>query len=45
MNGYGQYIWPDRRFYKGNYLDDKKHGYGEFRWADGKYYKGEWSKG
>lgn len=36
----GETIWPDKRRYKGGYLDDKKHGYGVFEWANNKKYEG-----
>ena len=32
MDGYGTFLWPDGRFYKGDYFNDKKHGKGLFKW-------------
>lgn len=45
MNGKGQYTWPDKRLFEGNYIDDKKEGYGEFTWPNGRKYKGNWKNG
>ena len=44
-NQTGEFNWPDRRKYIGEYKDDKKDGYGEFFWPDGRVYKGRWEKG
>jgi len=45
MNGKGTFSWPDKRLYKGSYVDDKKEGYGEFTWPNGRKYKGAWKNG
>ena len=45
MDGYGEFIWPDGKKYKGNYIEDKKEGYGEFFWPDGRIYRGNWLEG
>ena len=45
MHGYGVLTWPDGKFYKGNYQNDKKNGFGEFYWTDGSIYKGLWRDG
>jgi hypothetical protein len=45
MNGQGVFSWPDKKYYKGNYLGDRKEGYGEIFWSDSKYYKGYWKNG
>lgn len=45
MDGFGVFVWPDKRKYEGAYKDDKKEGYGVFEWADGRKYKGMWKNG
>merc|ERR1712232_998391 len=34
--------WSDGRFYRGGYLEDKKHGHGCFTWPNGRKYDGQW---
>lgn len=38
-------IWPDGKFYSGEYLNDKKHGFGVFQLSDGRRYEGKWAHG
>ena len=45
MSGKGEFIWPDRRRYVGEYVDDKKEGYGVVYWVDGRQYEGMWKDG
>lgn len=45
MDGKGEFIWPDKRKYIGEYRQDKKEGYGIFEWSDGRIYKGYWLNG
>ena len=45
MKGYGVFIWPNGRKYKGEYVDDKKEGYGTYYWPDGRIYEGMWKNG
>ena len=45
MSGSGVCLWPDGRYYRGEYFLDKKHGHGEFKWPDGRSYTGEWANG
>lgn len=56
MEGKGLYTWPavcsarspingQRKWYIGDYSNNKKHGEGIYHFADGREYKGEWSKG
>jgi hypothetical protein len=40
LEGYGEFNWPDGRFYKGNWLDDEIDGQGFFKCADGRTYEG-----
>lgn len=32
-HGYGEFIWPDGRVYKGEWVNDLREGHGLFRWA------------
>ena len=41
-HGYGEFIWPDGRFYKEDFVRRQKIGKGDFKWADGRICKGEW---
>ena len=45
MNGYGIFIWPDKKKYYGNYINNLKEGYGCFYWNDGHKYEGFWKEG
>lgn len=45
MNGEGEFFWPNGKFFKGFYKDDKKEGPGIFTWPDGKELKAIWHKG
>ena len=42
LNGIGFEIWDDKTFYKGEFLNNKKHGIGIYQWPDKTYYEGEW---
>lgn len=44
MHGKGKFLWPDGKFYEGEYKNDKKDGYGKYFW-DGKSYEGTWLNG
>lgn len=45
MNGQGEFVWPDKRVFKGTYKDGKKNGSGKFVWPDGRMCKGTWLNG
>ena len=45
MNGYGIFIWPDKKKYYGNYINNVKEGFGCFFWNDGHKYEGFWKGG
>ena len=45
MNGYGIFIWPDKKKYYGNYVNNLKEGFGIFYWNDGYRYEGFWKGG
>ena len=45
MNGFGLFLWRDGRFYKGEYLEDKKHNYGIYYSHGNKKYEGFWYNG
>ena len=45
MNGYGIFIWPDKKRYYGHYVDNLKEGFGKFIWDDGHSYEGFWKEG
>ena len=34
MHGKGEFIWPNGRLYKGDYVNDKREGFGEYTWLD-----------
>ena len=36
MHGNGWMTWPDGRFYKGGFSEDRKSGEGTFTWPDGR---------
>lgn len=36
MHGNGSMTWPDGRFYKGGFVEDRKSGDGTFTWPDGR---------
>ena len=38
----GEYIWEDRRRYKGDWKNNKMDGNGIFEWPDGRTYEGEY---
>ena len=40
--GYGEFTWPDGRFYKGDFVRGQIEGKGEFKLADGRICKGVW---
>ena len=40
MHGKGKFIWPDGRYYEGDYIEDKKQGMGRFVWPGGQVYEG-----
>lgn len=42
FNFLGTYNWPDGRFYKGSWKDNKMDGKGVFTWPDGRKYDGEY---
>ena len=41
-NGQGLYTWGANVYYKGEFVDGKRHGYGMMRDENGMLYKGEW---
>lgn len=41
-SGHGIYNWPDGKYYKGEFFNDKKHGYGELYHNEALKYKGNW---
>ena len=45
MIGYGIFIWPDKKKYYGNYINNLKEGFGCFYWNDGHKYEGFWKEG
>ena len=45
MNGYGIFIWLDKKRYYGHYINNTKEGYGCFHWNDGHKYEGFWKEG
>ena len=45
MDGLGEIKWPDGRYHKGYYKQDKKDGRGIYIWSDGKKFIGEWVDG
>lgn len=45
MHGIGLYTWKDKKFYEGEYVNDKKEGFGKYSWPDGRVYKGYWKDG
>jgi len=45
MDGYGIYIWENRRKYCGMYVKDLKSGHGIYTWPDGSVYDGQWQSG
>jgi len=45
MHGKGLFVWPDKKKYEGEYINDKKEGYGIFYWPDCKKYEGYWKDG
>ena len=40
--GYGEFTWPDGRFYKEDFVRGQREGKGKFKWVDGRICKGEW---
>ena len=40
MHGNGSMTWPDGRFYKGGFVEDRKSGDGNFTWPDGRQNSG-----
>lgn len=40
QDGYGIYIWPDKKKYEGNFKNNALHGYGHYSWPDGREYYG-----
>lgn len=40
----GTFLWPDGRFYVGEWKDNMMHGYGTYIWPDGRKYEGEYLK-
>ena len=47
MHGMGSMTWPDGRFYKGGFVEDRKSGEGSLTWPDGRlwlqvFVKGRW---
>ena len=36
MHGMGSMTWPDGRFYKGGFVEDRKSGEGSLTWPDGR---------
>ena len=45
MNGYGIFVWPDKKKYYGYYINNLKEGFGTFFWNDGYKYEGFWKQG
>ena len=45
MHGVGLYTWSDKKYYEGEYYQDKKHGYGKYSWPNGTVYRGYWKDG
>ena len=45
MNGYGVFLWPDKKKYYGHYVNNNKEGFRKFVWVDGKVFEGMWKKG
>ena len=45
MNGYGVFLWPDKKKYYGHYVNNNKEGFGKCVWVDGKVFEGMWKKG
>ena len=45
MNGYGVFLWPDKKQYYGHYVNNNKEGCRKFVWVDGKVFEGMWKKG
>ena len=45
MNGYGIFIWPDKKRYYGHYVNNVKEGFGKFRWSEGYSFEGFWKDG
>ena len=45
MNGYGIFVWPDKKKYYGHYTNNNKNDFGMFIWADGKVFEGFWKNG
>lgn len=45
MHGKGLLVWPDGKYYEGEFKEDLKHGFGIFFWEDKRCYKGEWKEG
>ena len=44
-NGFGEFIWPDKRYF-GFYVNDKKDGFGIYYWSKlNKVFIGFWKKG
>lgn len=41
----GRIEFPDKAWYKGDFLDNEIHGSGEYHWSDGRSYKGDWKEG
>ena len=39
-NGFGRYIFADKSFYNGDFVDNQAHGYGTFQHINGDYYRG-----
>lgn len=42
MDGNGLLVWPDGKYYEGEFKEDQKDGFGIFFWEDKRCYKGEW---
>ena len=45
MEGIGIFIWPDKKKYIGNYVNDMKSGFGIFYSTEGKRFEGFWKEG
>ena len=45
MNGYGIFVWPDKKKYYGNYINNLKEGFGFFYWNNEHKYEGFWKWG
>jgi hypothetical protein len=43
--GYGEFIWPDGRSYKGDWFNGKQHGKGVYITSQGVEKYGEWKEG